>query len=288
MSDHIQFSKFEYISRSLIEGFFTRTAGLRLEPQTIAAALARSMEESFYRDDSLHNIYSIYASRPDIEQLTGNNPTLEDLFSNFLLQLANQLDLGLIKPPHVLFQLDPSLASPQFRINSNYEEVMRPEQTEYYKPVTIEKAAIGAIKERDAFLIVDSILHVPLESPVVRIGRRQDNDIVLESKSVSRLHAQIRWRYNRFIIYDLGSRAGVLVNDEMVQEYVLKPGDVIRISHVTLIYGEGNTRPISPQFNADHNESTQPTKINQEINQDIFLTTHPRHRSSGDNGAPEG
>lgn len=71
------------------------------------------------------------------------------------------------------------------------------------------------------------------------IGRRIDNDIVIESPSISRRHAQIRWRYGRFVIYDLGSRGGTKVNGERVTESVLHNGDVISLSQVPLIYGEG-------------------------------------------------
>jgi pSer/pThr/pTyr-binding forkhead associated (FHA) protein len=66
-----------------------------------------------------------------------------------------------------------------------------------------------------------------------------DNDIVIESPSISRRHAQIRWRYGRFVIYDLGSSGGTQVNGQRVTESVLHNGDVIMLSQVALIYGEG-------------------------------------------------
>ncbi len=56
---------------------------------------------------------------------------------------------------------------------------------------------------------------------------------------MSRRHAQLRWRFGRFVLYDLGSRAGTWVNDQPVDEFVLRAGDVIRIADTTFIYGEG-------------------------------------------------
>jgi pSer/pThr/pTyr-binding forkhead associated (FHA) protein len=80
---------------------------------------------------------------------------------------------------------------------------------------------------------------VALNRPVLTLGRRAENDIVLPVSSVSREHAQIRWRFGRFVIYDLGSRAGTLVNGEPVSECVLHPGDIVTLSTVKLVYGEG-------------------------------------------------
>jgi pSer/pThr/pTyr-binding forkhead associated (FHA) protein len=91
----------------------------------------------------------------------------------------------------------------------------------------------------DAFLIVQGRRHAPLDRPVITLGRRADNDIVIDSPAVSRQHAQLRWRYGRVILYDLGSRAGTLVNGSPITEAVLQPGDLISLSDVTLIYGEG-------------------------------------------------
>ncbi|MEM7802944.1 MAG: FhaA domain-containing protein, partial [Chloroflexota bacterium] len=248
MAENIQ--KFENAARTLIEGFFSRVLDVRLEPRRVATDLARALEASSSAPDgNIDNTYIITANPKDLDQLLGQFPTLDHTYSNFMLQLANQLDIDIVKPPLIIFQANQEFESNRYEISSSYEEALTPDQTEYYKAINIEDDVMGAIKTRDAYLIVDGILHVPLDRSVIRIGRRQDNDIVLESKSVSRLHAQIRWRYNRFIIYDLGSRAGVMVNDERVDEYVLKAGDVIKLSHINLIYGEGNTRPVTTRTN---------------------------------------
>lgn len=269
-------NKFENIARSLIEGFFGRLLDVRLEPHRVAAKLARALEKSGQRaDGTVDNTYVVTANPDDLNQLQSTYPTLDHMFSNFLLQLANQIEIDIVKPPLIIFEANEQLQTNQFRVDSSFEEALTPDQTEYYKAVNLEAAVASAIKGRDAYLIVDGILHVPLDRSVIRIGRRQDNDIVLESKSVSRLHAQIRWRYNRFIIYDLGSRAGVMVNDERIDEYVLKAGDVIKISHINLIYGEGNTRPVTTRTNMPRPEdSTQPTPIRRKpISPDILKTT---------------
>jgi pSer/pThr/pTyr-binding forkhead associated (FHA) protein len=56
---------------------------------------------------------------------------------------------------------------------------------------------------------------------------------------VSRQHAQIRWRFDRFILYDVSSRGRTAVNGELVSETVLRAGDVIALSDALLVYAEG-------------------------------------------------
>jgi len=73
---------------------------------------------------------------------------------------------------------------------------------------------------------------------VVNIGRRADNHLVLADPRVSRAHAQIRAIRGQYVLFDLNSTGGTVVNGRRVRQYTLKPGDVISLSGVPLIYGE--------------------------------------------------
>lgn len=61
------------------------------------------------------------------------------------------------------------------------------------------------------------------------IGRANTNMIVLKDAKVSRQHAVIRQAGAEFVIADLNSSNGVLVNHEKVKEHVLSDGDEIQI-----------------------------------------------------------
>jgi pSer/pThr/pTyr-binding forkhead associated (FHA) protein len=107
-----------------------------------------------------------------------------------------------------------------------------------------------ALEKIDAFLIVDGKRHIKIRQPIVTIGRHLESDIILDDASVSRQHVQLRWRYDRFILLDLGSKAGTLVNNKPISQHILNNGDVIRLGHTALIYGEefftdedGTSRP---------------------------------------------
>jgi hypothetical protein len=102
----------------------------------------------------------------------------------------------------------------------------------------VEPSASLSPSRGRAFLIVGGERTMLLTEPVVSVGRRFDNDIVLDDPRVSRTHAQLRLRFGRYVIYDLGSTAGTFVNGERIDECVLRAGDVISIGGVPLIYGE--------------------------------------------------
>jgi pSer/pThr/pTyr-binding forkhead associated (FHA) protein len=63
-----------------------------------------------------------------------------------------------------------------------------------------------------------------------------DNDIVLKDKIVSRYHAEIIIRKDEYILRDLGSRNGTMINNVLVQSKNLSPGDRITICKNTLSF----------------------------------------------------
>jgi diguanylate cyclase (GGDEF)-like protein len=67
------------------------------------------------------------------------------------------------------------------------------------------------------------------ESPT-RVGRGTDNQIVLDSDSVSRRHAHFEARGKQWLVADDGSTNGTYCNDEQVlREVVLRNGDRVKI-----------------------------------------------------------
>ncbi len=79
-----------------------------------------------------------------------------------------------------------------------------------------------------------------LGEPVIRVGRDLSNDIVLDDRSVSRRHAQLRWRDGRYHLSDLQSSHGVRVNGYAVprgEEHALAEGDRISLGGFALSVG---------------------------------------------------
>jgi pSer/pThr/pTyr-binding forkhead associated (FHA) protein len=99
-----------------------------------------------------------------------------------------------------------------------------------------------------------------LGEPVVTIGRALDNDIILSDPTVSRYHAQLRWREGRYYLYpperpQLNSAARqpahktkqlpvqTMLNRRAVAQSPLNPGDV-------LILGETMVKVVLDEIDA--------------------------------------
>jgi len=75
-----------------------------------------------------------------------------------------------------------------------------------------------------------------LQGPVVTIGRRADQDIVLIDPSVSRSHARIELGPAGVAILDLGSTNGTVINGQRLRaaRALLRGGERIEIGAVVL------------------------------------------------------
>lgn len=113
-----------------------------------------------------------------------------------------------------------------------------------------------------AFLIVGGRDNFPLEKPVINIGRHSNNDLILNEPHVSRHHAQLRAINNRYVIFDVGSTGGMLINGKRITQATLQSGDVVKIGLINLIYvqdttSEHSTTTISVDDNSDNQESEE-------------------------------
>ncbi len=74
----------------------------------------------------------------------------------------------------------------------------------------------------------------PVTGESTTLGRAKDCDVVLPERQVSRHHARIERDSRGFIIRDLGSKNGTVVNDEIIRErpYRLRDGDEIELGGV--------------------------------------------------------
>lgn len=226
-------ASFEKMVKRLVEGAAGRLFREPRLARQVATDLARMVEEHA-ATGNLPTHYRVALHPDDIAVLSGPDNLLAAHLADYLQDLARQAGHPFAGKPVVEVKADGTVALEAVRVET----------------VQIENHTLAApgpglaipegVEQLDAFLIVNGRRHIPLDKPRLTIGRRMDNDIVVDSLAVSRKHAQVRWRYGRFVLYDAGSRAGLRVNGQPAHEWVLRPGDVITlVDDVTLIYGEG-------------------------------------------------
>ena len=72
------------------------------------------------------------------------------------------------------------------------------------------------------------------ETSATSIGRSRANDIQVEDVSISGQHCRVRPEDGQFVLHDLKSTNGTLVNEKKVVRHVLAEGDVIRLGETSL------------------------------------------------------
>lgn len=68
------------------------------------------------------------------------------------------------------------------------------------------------------------------------IGRKRNNDIIIENLAVSSHHAKIDSVGDEFVLIDLQSKNGSFVNEQLVSSHWLKQGDIISIGKHSLVF----------------------------------------------------
>ena len=84
-----------------------------------------------------------------------------------------------------------------------------------------------------------------LDRPIVRIGRVEGMEIVIDNVSVSREQAELRQENRGWSIRDLGSANGTFVNGErLTASRLLKAGDEISFGKFSLFFARTFTEPL--------------------------------------------
>jgi len=233
-----QLGRVEKSLQTLVEGSLARLAGGKISPATVANQLASGMVDGLVwaEDGSARapDQYAIALHPKDVEALIDQAPDLGSDLSKALLEAAR--DSGYMMPtaPHVTLAADPTLKRWEVRVVAWHSDT----QLEFTQSSDGSEPGAGERLPAGAYLILHGQKHFSLDRALINVGRRLDNQLILEDPHVSRTHAQIRARDGRFVVFDLGSTGGTLVNGHRVHQHVLRPGDVITIAGVSMVYGE--------------------------------------------------
>ncbi len=79
-----------------------------------------------------------------------------------------------------------------------------------------------------------------LVRPQIVIGRSSRADICIDQEAVSRNHCKILNAGGSVLLRDMGSTNGTYVNDELIDEYVLRDGDFIKVGRCIFKFLSGN------------------------------------------------
>ncbi len=113
-----------------------------------------------------------------------------------------------------------------------------------------------------------------LTRPQMIIGRSSTADVQIDQEAVSRNHCKVLNTGNAVLLRDMGSTNGTYVNDEMIDEYVLRDGDFIKVGRCIFKFLSGSNIE-----NAYHEEIYRLTTVDgltQIFNRRYFVETLER------------
>jgi len=175
------------------------------------------------------NSFRILLSAKDFAKIEPIEEKLIEELEVFIAETAKQRDWDVASTPSISFVMGPKLRTGEFRV---------------------EAAAVNLSKKRDKDLFVDKRAPARTGAPVlvlldemssvvktvtvgasVVIGRQEDCEFVLPDRTISRRHAEIvdSSGNGMYLLRDLGSRNGTIVNGREVKEHRLRDRDRIVI-----------------------------------------------------------
>jgi serine phosphatase RsbU (regulator of sigma subunit)/pSer/pThr/pTyr-binding forkhead associated (FHA) protein len=104
---------------------------------------------------------------------------------------------------------------------------------------------------------------VPIDKPLIAIGRRNENDLRLTGSDVSRDHAEISAADGSYVLRDRGSRYGTFVNGEQVSERPLRHGDRIQFGRASGTNVVFLTEDAPPSASSERQQATAVGDIRQ-------------------------
>ena len=91
------------------------------------------------------------------------------------------------------------------------------------------------LRRQSAYLIINAQIF-PITKPLVKIGRKLENDLVIQDVLVSREHAEILYRDNQYFLRDLNSTGGTFLNNNKIDEAQLFSNDLILIANTPIMF----------------------------------------------------
>lgn len=224
-------NEFERRLEGAIEGIFTKAFRTGLHPVELATRILKEMDVNKtvgVREIWVPNRFAFHLSEADRARFQQTEKSLKRELEQVVVDGAAERGWTLLGPPEVLFETDAVLKQGQYGCEASLVE----------GPTGPAPAAGGPAPSRSAELVLIENGRpgrtYSLSKDRVIIGRLAESDVVLADPGSSRRHAEVRRDNTDFVIADLGSTNGTMVNESTIGERVLEDGDRITIGRTVL------------------------------------------------------
>lgn len=237
--------RFELFVQRVVESPFSRLTGTRLQP----VQLARRLEQELDANKTIGvgrvyvpNVFTIALGPRDFEGVEQFLTALQAELQVYVASQASERGYSLVGPVEVGVERDPDVGAGSMRVASALREspavaaghpTTALVNTADLGPDPTAGPGLHAVARLDVREEGGEVRSVLVAGPTIRLGRGLDNDVVLDSLSVSRYHAQIAVDApGRFTVRDLDSTNGTLLNGSPVTHEALSYDDTITLGAV--------------------------------------------------------
>ena len=195
----------------MVEGVFRRSRG-SIRPIELGRRLVREMDDNRTVDVKgrrmVPNDFTVLLNPSDHASFSDIETALTTELAEAAREYAREEAYHFIGPVHVALTVDNNLKTGRFGIVSQLKQA---------------PGGVGA-----GSLVLPSGERVSLGEHTTTVGRLPESTITIEDGNVSREHARIAPGANGYIVTDLGSTNGTLVNGvRIVGQQLLADGDIV-------------------------------------------------------------
>jgi hypothetical protein len=243
----------------LLEGFFTKLFRSGLQPVEVGRRILREMEEG--RTVSVNRVYApndfrIAMGADDLERFHSMEAGLGREFRELVIDQAKRNRWNLMGMPQISFALDEGLGKGEFRVEASLTadpegempqvSTREPSDDDLFstRALSADTAErLGLASSGVRLVVLDDSgaprEHISITRAPITIGRLSSNDVVLSDPNVSRRHAELRRDAGRWVLVDLGSTNGTLVNGKLARHHELEHGDRLSFGTSELLFDGG-------------------------------------------------
>lgn len=249
--------RLETLAQQLIEGIFQRLFQTQLHPADLARHLAAVIEtgrQAGAPANVIPNHYWIRLNPADYAGLINRSSEGVEIahLRNYLAHLIEEAGYQLTGPLQISLDQSATVLPGQVEIMTNQApSLARESDIDLHE--TQQVAIVAALHPAKQWLLQLEERPIRLGEPVVNIGRALDNDIILRDPTVSRYHAQLRWREGCYHLcpphFPINhATQGVMIDSEKTKalsppmtvnhkpviQHPLAAGDIIGLGNTTL------------------------------------------------------
>jgi hypothetical protein len=221
-------ARFERALERIVEGSVAGVFRLRVQPAEIGRRLERAMLDGRVTSVGTSlapNLYEVRLHPEDAAVFTGWDQALSREMETWLAEFAFARGLSTVGPIQVHLVEDASVSRRSVQAEGRFAGGAAPAETRL-RPVR------GLYRPLRLLPIDAGMPPVSLVSSPVRVGRADDNDLVLGNPEVSRHHARLELDGQDWRMIDLGSTNGTWVNGVRLNAATIAAGDEVAFGSI--------------------------------------------------------